>query len=154
MKEDIMERYSYPETLYKAPRIPDYSSFGERKRLSGPSLRGFFKIMKRWKVGPKDSRILLGGITSQRFKQLSEKSEGRILNRDQLLRVTTIITIDDLLRRLLLRSYADKWVQTPSQDGRFRGRTPLSDMLDGGILTLWAILRQLEALASKNNEAG
>lgn len=148
-----MERYLYPETLYKAPKIPDYSSFAERKRLSSPSLRRFFKIMKKWKVGPKDAR-LLGGITSQRFKQLSANPEGRILNRDQLLRVTTIIAIDDSLHKLLPRRQADKWVQTPNRDWRFRsGRTPLSDMVDGGILTLWELCRLLEARASESSEA-
>jgi hypothetical protein len=35
MNGDTMEKYSYPETLYKPPRIPDYSAFAERKRLSG-----------------------------------------------------------------------------------------------------------------------
>jgi hypothetical protein len=148
-----MERYSYPETLYKAPKIADYSSFAERKRLSSPSLRQFFKIMKKWKVGPKDAR-LLSGIPSQRFKQLSANPEGRILNRDQLLRVTTIIAIDDLLHKLLPSRQADQWVQTPGRDWRFRGgRTPLSDVVDGGILTLCEFRRQLEARASESSEA-
>jgi len=147
-----MERNSYPETLYKAPKIPDYSSFGERKRLSSPSLRQFFKIMKRWKVRPKDSRMLLGGITSQRFKQLSLKPEGRILSRDQLLRVTTMIAIDDSLRNLLPHGLVNKWVQTSSRDWRFCGRTPLSAMVDGGIPTLWQIHKQLQARASDSNE--
>ena len=110
-------------------------------------------IMKGWKVGPKDSRMLLGGITSQRFKQLSENPEGRILNRDQLLRVTTIIAIDDSLDELLPRRHANKWVNTQSTEWRFRGRTPLSDMVDGGILTLWEIRRKLETLASERSQA-
>jgi len=148
-----MERNSYPETLYKAPKIPDFSSFAERKSLSGPILRRYFMIMKGWKVGPKDSRMLLGGITSQRFKQLSENPEGRILNRDQLLRVTTIIAIDDSLDELLPRRHANKWVNTQSTEWRFRGRTPLSDMVDGGILTLWEIRRKLETLASERSQA-
>jgi len=147
-----MERNSYPETLYKAPKIPDYSSFGERKRLSSPSLRQFFKIMKRWKVRPKDSRMLLGGITSQRFKQLSLKPGGRILSRDQLFRVTTIIAIHDSLRNLLPHGQANKWVQTSSRDRRFCGRTPLCAMVDGGILTLWELRRQLEARSTDSNE--
>jgi hypothetical protein len=70
MDGDTLQRYSYPETLDKAKKIPDYSSFTERKCLSGPSLRRFFRVMQKWKVGPKDARLLLGGITSQRFSQL------------------------------------------------------------------------------------
>lgn len=148
-----MESYTYPETLYKAPRIPDYSSFAERKRLSGPSLWRFFKIMKRWTVGPKDARLLLGEITSRRYQQLSAWPDGRILKQDQLLRVTTIIAIDDSLHKLLPRRQANKWVQTPSRDWRFRGRTPLGDMIDGGILTLWELRQQLEARAAESSAA-
>jgi hypothetical protein len=148
-----MERYSYPETLYKAPKIPDFSFFVERKRLSGPSLRRFFWTMKKWRVGPKDAPLLLAGITCQRFKQLSTRPEGRILKQDQLLRVTSIIAIDDALYKLLPRRQADKWVQMPSRDWRFRGRTPLSDMVDVGILTLWELRDQLEARASESGEA-
>jgi hypothetical protein len=150
--EDKMERYSYPKSFYKAPKVPDYSSLGERKRLSCPSLRQFFKIMKRWMVGTKDSRILLGGISSQRFKQLSLTQEGRILSRDQLLRVTTIIAIDDSLRNLLPRGQANQWVQTSSRDWNFCGRTPLNAMVDGGILTLWELRWQLQDRASVSNE--
>lgn len=150
-----MGKYSYPEKPYMVPKIPNYSSFAERKRLSGPSLRRFFKIMKKWRVGPKDVRLLLGGITTQRFKQLSARPERRILKQDQLLRVTTIIAIDDSLHKFLPRRQADKWVRTPSQDWRFRGgRTPLSDMLDGGILTLWEFRRQMEEQTSESSEAG
>jgi hypothetical protein len=109
--------------------------------------------MKKWRAGPKDARLLLGGITSQRFKQLSASPEGRILKKDQLLRVTNIIAIDDSLHKLLPRRQADKWVQTPSRDWMFRGRTPLNDMVDGRILILWELRQQLEARASESGEA-
>jgi hypothetical protein len=134
------------------PEIPDYSSFKERKRLSGPSLRQFLKIMKAWKVDPKCARLLLGGIPNQRFKQLSLNPEGRILSRDQLLRVTTIIAIDDSLRNHLPRRRANQWVHTPSRDWRFCGRTPLTAMVDGGILTLWELRKQMEARAYDSNK--
>jgi hypothetical protein len=153
LKGNATEKYSYPETLYKSPEIPDYSSFKERKRLSGPSLRQFFKITKDWKVCQKDARFLLGGITNKCLKQLSLNPEGRILNRDQLLRVTTIIAIDNSLRNILDRAHANRWAQTTSRVSWLCGRTPLSAMVDGGILTMWELRRLLEALASNCNEA-
>jgi hypothetical protein len=91
--------------------------------------------------------LLLGGISSQRFKQLSARPEGRILNQDQLLRVTSIIAIYESLLMNISRRQADKWVKTPSGYWRFRGRTPLSDMVEGGILALWELRRLLEARA-------
>ena len=62
-----------------AQKIPDYSSFSEQERLSGRSLRRFFKIMQKWKVGLKDAQLLLGGITNRRFNQLSVPPDGLIL---------------------------------------------------------------------------
>jgi hypothetical protein len=109
--------------------------------------------MEKWKVGPKDARLLLGGISSQHFKQLSARPEGRLLNQDQMLRVTSINTIYKSLHMLISRRKADKWVQTPSRDWIFHGRTPLSYMVDGGIRTLWAFRQRLEARASESKEA-
>jgi hypothetical protein len=108
--------------------------------------------MKGWKVGRKDARLLLGGISSQRFKQLSLHPEGRILNSDQLLRVTTIIAIEDSLRNLLPRGQAKQWVHIPSREWRFCGRSPLSAMIDGGIPTQWELHRELKSRVSADNE--
>ena len=91
--------------------------------------------MQKWKVDTKDVRFLLGGITSRRFRQLSTRPKGRILNQDQLLRATNVIAIDQSLHKLLPRRQADKWVQTPNR--QFCGGTPLCNMVGGGALTLW-----------------
>jgi len=152
MNGGTLADYSHPATLYQAPKIPNFSFFTERKRLSGPSLRRFFKIMEKWKAGPIDAQLLLGGITSQRFKQLSSRPEGRILKQDQLLRVTSVIAIYQSLHKLLSRKQADKWVQTPHGLWIFHGRTPLSYMVDGGILSLWELRLLLEARVSGSSE--
>ena len=146
-----MDQYSYPTTRYLPPRIPDYSSIAERRRLSGPALQRFFKIMQKWKVGAKDMRLLLGGITSRRLRQLSVRPEGKVLNQDQLLRVTSVIAIEQSLHKLLPKRQADKWVQTP--DKRFRGGTPLYNMVQGGALTLWAWRQSLGKQVSEDRAA-
>ena len=146
-----MEKASFPTTRYQPPEIPDYSSIAVRRRLSGPTLRRFFKIMRKWKVDTKDTRLLLGGITSSRFKLLSTRPKGRILNQDQLLRATSVIAIDRSLHKLLPRRQADKWVQTPNR--RFRGGTPLYNMVEGGVLTLWECLQSLDKQESESRAA-
>jgi hypothetical protein len=146
-----LKETSYPTTNYQPPEIPDHSSIAERKRLSGPTLRRFFRIMQKWKVDPKDARLLLGGITSRRFQQLSTRPEGRILNQDQLLRATSVIAIDHALHKLLSRRQADQWAQAPNM--RFRGGTPLYNMIKDGPLTLWACRQSLEKLVSESQKA-
>lgn len=146
-----MKETSYPTTNYHPPETLDYSSIVERRRLSGPALRRFFKIMRKWRVDMKDARLLLGGITNRRFQQLSSSPEGRILNQDQLLRVTSVIAIDQALQKLLPRRQADQWSQAPNM--QFRGGTPLYNMIKGGALSLRAWRQSLEKQVSKGREA-
>lgn len=143
-----MKELSYPTTRHQPPDIPDYSSIVERRRLTGPALRRFFKIMRRWKVDTKEARLLLGGITNRRFRELSTRPEGRVLNQDQLLRVACVIAIDRSLHKLLPRRQADKWIQTPS--GQFRWGAPLYNMLAGGALTLWEWRQSLDRQVSES----
>jgi hypothetical protein len=143
--EATTEKFVYSTTLYQTPAIPNYSSFADRKRLSGPNLRMFFRIMARWKVSPRDMRLLLGGISSRCYKQLKARQKGRILNQDRLLRVIYIIGIDKALHILLDRKQADRWVQMPSKDRRFCGTMPLRYMIQRNIPAIWKLNRLLQA---------
>jgi hypothetical protein len=145
-----LKKTSYPGTRYQPAEIPDYSSIVVRRRLSGPTLRHFFKIMQKWKVDAKDIRLLLGGISTRRFRQLSIRPEGRILNQDQLLRVTSLIAIDQALKELLPWQQADNWARTP--DMRLRGGTPLHNLIRGGTVTLWEWRQSLERQVSESQE--
>jgi hypothetical protein len=147
--EATTEKFVYPATLYQTPAIPDFSSFADRKRLSGSDLRMFFRIMARWKVGLKETRLLLGGISSRYYKQLKARQEGRILNQDQLLRVICIIGVDKALHILLDRKQADRWVKTPSKEKKFCGTTPLSNMIQRHIPAIWELSRLLETRAAE-----
>lgn len=146
-----MSETSYPASNHQPPAIPNYSSVAVRRRLSGPVLRRFFKIIRKWKIRTKEARLLLGGISSRRFKQLSNRPEGRILNPDQLLRVTSVIAIDQALRELLPRRQANAWANTP--DMRLPGGTPLHQMIRDGPLVLWPWRQSLERQVSELRNA-
>lgn len=145
-----MGKSSYPATRYQPPNIPDYASFAERRRLSGPTLRHFFKVMSKWELDTKDVRLLLGGITNRRLKQLSSRTEGRTLSQDQLLRATSLIAIDRCLHQLLSRRQADKWARTPNR--QLPGGTPLFNMIAGGLTVLWELRLSLETQVSEMGE--
>jgi hypothetical protein len=106
--------------------------------------------MGKWKVDTKDTRSLLGGITSRRFKQLSTRTEGRILNQDQLLRATSVIAIDRSLPKLLPRRQADNWARTPNS--RLPGGTPLFNMIAGGPIAPWLWRLSLEEQVSEQKK--
>lgn len=141
-KKGSSQRLERPESCYEPPDIPVHSSIADRRCLSGPALRRFFWVMKAWRIDTKDTRLLMGGITSRRYRHLSIRPEGRILNEDQLLRVNSVIAIDKALHKLFSRRRADKWARTPNW--RFIGGTPLFNLIAGGAIGLWEWRLRLE----------
>lgn len=129
-------------THYPLPENPYFSAFADRKRLSGPALRRLFKIAAKWKLNTRDTRLLLGGMSSRRYKQLSSRPAGRVLRADQLFRVLCLIGIDRSLRNLLPRRQASNWAQTP--DRRLPGGTPLYSMIHNGPTHMWDWWQRLE----------
>jgi hypothetical protein len=145
-----LKKSSYPATRYQPPNIPDYFSFAERRRLSGPTLRRFLKIVLKWELDTRDVRLLFGGITTRHLKRLSTRMDGRILSQDQLLRATSSIAIDRCLYKLLPRRQADKWARTPNR--QLPGGTPLFNMIAGGLIPLWELRLSLETQVSEMGE--
>ena len=147
-----MKQYSYPKTHSQPPKNPYFSAFADRKLLSGPALRRFIMIVTKWKLDTKDARLLLGGMSSRRFNQLSMHTDGRILNADQLFRVLCVIGIDRSVRKLLPRRQADRWAQTP--DRRLPGGTPLFSMIHNSPTDIWQWWQRIERTVAEKCKAG
>jgi hypothetical protein len=81
---------------------------------------------------------------------LSTRTEGRILNQDQLLRATGVIAIDRSLPKLLPRRHADNWARTPNS--RLPVGTPLFNMIAVGPTSLWEWLLSLEKQVSEQKK--
>jgi hypothetical protein len=112
-----------------------------RERLSGPALKAFFNVMRRWQVRDEDARALLGGVTNGPY-YLMKRDPGRLLDPDRLTRVSYIVGIFKALHLLHSEALADRWVQLPNSNRIFAGSTPLAYMIRGG-LPAFAIVRQL-----------
>ena len=148
MARRVKQRFVHPETRFSEPEISNYPALADRKRLSGPGLRRFFRIMEKWKVSARDARLLLGGISSRYYNQLKERQQGRILNQDRLLRVNCIIAIHKALHSLLPASQANQWAQKVNWEW-FHGATPLAYMIRWDILFVVDLRRRLEKLAQQ-----
>jgi hypothetical protein len=109
---------------------PDVSSKQVRERLSPAALRGFFRVMKHWKVRDEDARVLLGGISNGTFYKLKQ-NPSTVLAQDQLIRISLLIGIFKALNILYSRDLADAWVQLRNSNPMFGGRAPLSFLLQG-----------------------
>jgi hypothetical protein len=140
-----MASLSYPITRYAPPEIVDLSSKEERKRLSASGLKALFNIAECWKLRSEEVRELLGGIANGSYFEMKKNPEGKVLDADQMYRVSYLIGIFKALNILHSQPLADEWVRLPNSNRIFWGRTPLEYMIRGGVSAMQTVRRLLDA---------
>lgn len=140
-----MATLNYPLTRYVPPEIVDLASKEERKRLSPSGLRALFNIAACWKLRSEEVRDLLGGVANGSYFEMKRHPETRILDADQMYRVSYLIGIFKALNILHSRPLADEWVRLPNTNRIFAGRTPLDYMIRGGLPAMQTVRRLLDA---------
>ena len=122
----------------------DLSLKQHRARLSPSAIKGLLKIAAHWKLRDEDTRALLGGISSGGFYEL--KSRGaKIMDEDQLTRISLLIGIYKALNILYSRKLADAWMALPNSNPMFGGDSPLNYVRRGGIPALLRVRQLLDA---------
>lgn len=138
---------SYPATLYRPQAPPDLSEWDTRQRLSPAAVRGFVRTMARWKVRDEDARTLVGGISNGTWYAW-KKDPDRVLDADQLTRISLVLGIFAALHAVHSSEIADRWMRMPNSNRLFRGVTPLSFVLKGGVPALQLVRQLVEARRS------
>jgi hypothetical protein len=136
---------AYPETRYAPATPPDLGSKAERERLSAPALKGFFNIMAHWQVRDKDARQLIGGVTNGPYYQMKKDPASRVLDTDELLRISYLLGIFKALNTLHSRALADQWINLPNSSRIFHGLTPLEYIKKGGAPAMQNVRRLLDS---------
>ena len=135
---------AYPSSSIDAPKVVDLNSKAERERLSRSALRGFFRIVERWKVRDEDARELLGGLSSSAYYEWKKKPD-RVLEVDRITRISYLVGIYKALHILYGDKLADEWVNLPNSNAMFGGRTALAYMIGGGLLAMQTVRKLLDA---------
>jgi hypothetical protein len=135
----------YPVTRYAPPEIVDLTSKEERKRLSASGLKAIFNIAECWKLRSEEVRELLGGVANGSYFEMKKNPEAKILDTDQMYRVSYLIGIFKALNILHSQSLADEWVRLPNSNRIFGGRAPLEYMIRGGVSAMQTVRRLLDA---------
>jgi len=117
-----------------------------RSRLTAPALTLFFRIADHWKLTAEQQATLLGEPARSTLYEWRRGHAGA-LSTDVLMRISYVVGIYGLLRRLFPHSPADveEWVRRPNPGPLTQGRTVLDILLDGGIIALDRVRRFLEA---------
>src|SRR3954470_18738149 len=129
---------SYPASHFDPSPLVDLNSKAERERLSRSALRGFFRIVVRWKVRDEDARELLGGLSSSAYYEWKKKPD-RILEVDRITRISYLVGIYKNLHILYGDRLADEWVKLPNTNAIFAGKSPLEYMMQGGLLAMQTV---------------
>ena len=116
-----------------------------RKALSGPALRAFFRIADLWGLSVEAQMTLLGVTTRSTFFSWKKDSEG-VLSKDTLERISYVLGIYKALQILLPDGKAaDEWVRRPNSAQPFGGRSALERMLGGQVADLFVVRQYLDA---------
>ena len=117
----------------------------DRRGLSGPALRTFFRIAQLWCLSVEEQMTLLGlSARSTYFKW--KKNPGVVLSRDTLERISYITGIYKALQVLLPdETAADDWVKRPNTAPPFGGRSALERMMSGQVVDLYVVRQYLDA---------
>jgi hypothetical protein len=135
---------AYPVSSFERTPLVDLNSRAERERLSQSALKGFFKLVERWKVRDEDARELLGGLSSSAYYEWKKNTE-RVLEVDRITRISYLVGIYKALHILYGDQLADEWVKLPNDNAIFGGRTPLEYMMAGGLLAMQTVRKLLDA---------
>jgi hypothetical protein len=118
----------------------------DRKGISGPGLRTFFRIADLWGL-PVDEQMTLLGVTARStFFKWKKDPNNTVLPKDTLERISYILGVYKALQILLpSEKAADEWVRRPNTAPIFGGRSALDRMLSGQVADLFVVRQYLDA---------
>jgi len=109
------------------------------------ALRTFFNIVKQWKLGADEARVLLG-VPSTTFLRWKKAAESATLSRDTLERISCIFGIYKALHTIYAEpAVADDWLRRRNDNPLFDGQAPLTRMLSGCAADLLIVRQHLDA---------
>ncbi len=115
----------------------------DRKDLTGPALRTFFRIAEAWKLQEQEQMRLLG-LESRSTLQLWKRGAVATIPKDALERISYVLGIYEGLH-ILLPTTADQWVRKSNTAGIFGGRSALDRMTSGNVADLYVVSQYVDA---------
>lgn len=115
----------------------------QRKDLTGPALRTFFRIADAWGLKEQEQMRLLGLDKRSTFQSWKRGAVSAI-PKDALERISYIMGIYKALQ-ILLPMTADDWVRKPNTSPLFGGRSALERMTSGNVADLFVVRQYLDA---------
>ena len=114
----------------------------DRKDLTGPALRTFFRIADAWGLKEQEQMRLLG-LESRSTFQSWKRGVVAALPKDALERISYVMGIYKGLQILLPRT-ANDWVRKPNKAQLFGGASALERMMSGNVADLYVVRQYVD----------
>jgi len=115
----------------------------DRKDLTGPALRTFFRIADAWGLKESEQMRLLGLDSRSTFHSW-KRGAIAALPKDALERISYVMGIYKGLQVLLPKT-ADEWVRKPNAARPFAGASALDRMMSGNVADLYVVRQYVDA---------
>lgn len=115
----------------------------DRKDLTGPALRTFFRIAEAWNLREEEQMRLLG-LESRSTFQSWKRGAVATIPKDALERISYVFSIYKGLH-ILLPKTADQWVRKSNTASIFGGRSALDRMTSGNVADLYVVRQYVDA---------
>ena len=115
----------------------------DRKDLTGPALRTFFRIAEAWGLREQEQMRLLG-LESRSTFQSWKRGAVAALPKDALERISYVMGIYKGLHVLLPKT-ADDWIRKPNKAGLFAGASALDRMMSGNVADLYVVRQYVDS---------
>ena len=114
----------------------------DRKGLTGPALRTFFRIADAWRLTENEQMQILG-LDNRSTLQNWKRGKVTSLTKDALERISYVMGIYKGLQILLPKS-ADEWVRKPNKTQIFGGKSALDRMVSGNVADLYVVRQYID----------
>lgn len=115
----------------------------DRKDLTGPALRTFFRIADAWGLKEQEQMRILG-LDSRSTFQSWKRGAVAAIPKDALERISYVMGIYKGLQ-ILLPKTANEWVRKPNKASIFGGRPALERMTSGNVADLYVVRQYIDA---------
>ena len=122
-----------------------FSAEADRARLSSVALKAFRRLALSWGITGQQAAALLGVSTST-WERLKPQAADKVLNQDQMTRISALTGIYKALHLLFADAMADRWPMLENSGPLFDRRTPVAAMIEGGIPHMLEVRRYLDAV--------
>lgn len=114
----------------------------DRKDLTGPALRTFFRIADAWHLSENEQMRILG-LDSRSTLQNWKRGAVSVIPKDALERISYVMGIYKGLQTLLPQT-ADEWVRKPNKAQLFGGKSALERMVSGNVADLYVVRQYVD----------